>query len=913
MASGKVRVLAGTVDQIFSSAGNGFILYALAVVSTLVEFGVLAMLFTLVAGAVGVLRGALGTPTLLASDTEPEQLRSEGRHAVAAAMSVGLCCAAVIAAVSWCLATPSGYILAAATPIVLAQDILRYVAIAVDRTPVATVWDGIWCAGAVAVFLGGGLMRHVFTPAVVLTVWAGFAAAAFLGLAVTLGIRPRFEGIMRWGRTGLGDRLRFGADAGLEQLGVLLLLVAVAGFIGAEASGALRGATAVLAPVAILSAAVPLVVIPQARRGGMSGPRTWSLLVKTGALTSLLGLAVGVAVWAVPERVGALVLGDTYHTARPVILVMAIEYAASTWLFTLSTYLRARGRSSAVLTLKSVHLGIALVVCTAIAAAARSAVPVAVGLAVVTAVLALAAAAVIRPWRAPRGSSVVSGGLAARRPLPEAGPGWPHVWAAWTVVALGVVVPGLLITTTARPDDLVWLGPAAVAAVAAIRFGQLVGRGERRLYEMTFWVFTYAFMGLAALAQVREHSWPLTVARADWGTVGPATAVVGLGVAAFLAGAALDRWRERSGRPSRTRAAETGPHGGIADDLSHRRVIALAVVAILFNLLYLSRLGFGQFLLTREQAYAGFVAVWGPGPVGIFARSFAGMALLVSVVALIRLRRIARVAPTPPGRGASALTMTLLIVALVLLADTMNPVSNARYLSGTAILGVLTALGFFSTRLRFRVLALSFVGGLVVLFPLADAFRYTPGGSVKASNPLQSLLSPDYDSFAQIGNALVVADRDGIVPGRQFLGVLLWWFPRSVWPDKPLDTGIYLAQARGYPFTNLSAPLWCEAFLNGGWICVLVVFLVLGWLFRRWDRRIEMQMRLVGMPGVLGCILPFYTLILLRGSLLQAMSYLTVIIGCHLAVKRYHGPPARLVRGLPETLAPESVPIGVRS
>ncbi|XGU20949.1 hypothetical protein ACETU7_12210 [Rhodococcus sp. 3Y1] len=52
------------------------------------------------------------------------------------------------------------------------------------------------------------------------------------------------------------------------------------------------------------------------------------------------------------------------------------------------------------------------------------------------------------------------------------------------------------------------------------------------------------------------------------------------------------------------------------------------------------------------------------------------------------------------------------------------------------------------------------------------------------------------------------------------------------------------------------------------------------------DRRIELSLRQSRAPTILACILPFYLIILLRGSLLQAMSYFLVIIGCAFFVSR---------------------------
>jgi hypothetical protein len=76
----------------------------------------------------------------------------------------------------------------------------------------------------------------------------------------------------------------------------------------------------------------------------------------------------------------------------------------------------------------------------------------------------------------------------------------------------------------------------------------------------------------------------------------------------------------------------------------------------------------------------------------------------------------------------------------------------------------------------------------------------------------------------------------------------------------------------------LSAPLWSEFYINGGWLLLAVGMFIVGIVVAIADSRIEVQLLTQGSIGVLGCILPFYFMMLLRGSLLQAMSYLALVV-----------------------------------
>ena len=142
------------------------------------------------------------------------------------------------------------------------------------------------------------------------------------------------------------------------------------------------------------------------------------------------------------------------------------------------------------------------------------------------------------------------------------------------------------------------------------------------------------------------------------------------------------------------------------------------------------------------------------------------------------------------------------------------------------------------------------------------------------------MLAGDFDAFAQIVNTVELVATEGVTWGYQALGVILFWVPSSFWNSKPLDSGIVIANFKGYDFTNLSAPLWSEFYLNFGWVGVAIGMLLVGYVARRLDESSELSLRLHSEPSILACILPFYSLILLRGSLLQAVAYASVAILC---------------------------------
>jgi tryptophan-rich sensory protein len=472
--------------------------------------------------------------------------------------------------------------------------------------------------------------------------------------------------------------------------------------------------------------------------------------------------------------------------------------------------------------------------------------------------------------------------LKLRRPSRAVSPDFDHtpgritqgLVAIWVFAFAGVVAPTALVQATPPATDRLWVAALGFCVLAAARFAWIVGDGRRRLYEMTFWIYSYSFLGLAPLVQSRTRVWPGTTPDGDWSYTTKAMTVVVVGTLAFLVGVLIaERRGHQPGKPFL--------HLPSIVLLNRRVVYGVAAFSLIANLYFLSQTQIIQFTQSRYDPNVSFKDMETAASTGTIVQSLAAMSLLVAFVALVRERQLSKSGLQKGISGAVAPTTVGLVLTIIVglsLLNTLNPISNARYIAGTALLASATVLGLVATRRRFRILAVSFLMGLVFVFPFADAFRYSLQGEFKSSGVVESLNSPDFDSFAQINNAVLYVDRSGPTDGKQLLGVVAFWVPRRLWPEKPVDTGIFIARDRGYEFDNLSAPLWAELYINGGWVLLILAMGAFGAIVSRLDARTDHDLRTRGTLGILACILPFYLMILLRGSLLQAMSYLTLIV-----------------------------------
>jgi hypothetical protein len=449
-----------------------------------------------------------------------------------------------------------------------------------------------------------------------------------------------------------------------------------------------------------------------------------------------------------------------------------------------------------------------------------------------------------------------------------------------SLAVLSVGIPAFLVADVADlPRSDAWIMTLALLVWAGIRLSFLWVRGTPRLFDFFFWLFVYIFMGIAPTAQILSGLTSTTTPGVDTGLDMPTAGVVLLGVLCYEIGRLLWMLREsrRHGEGRRVAVRSVSSWG----------TVVLALISLALSGYVLSRLGAIALLGSRDAAAAARAAVW-PDPAVrsvVFASGI--YPLLVSVGALAQLRR------TASNEQSRRLALIGAVAGAAVLLLIVNPITSARYSFGTVVFALAVFAGAVATRRRARITMLAAIAGFLFVFPIADAFRRA-GGEVSTRSGFfaEYLSNPDYDAFWQVANALSYW-LDGLVtPLSQFAGSVLFWVPRALWPNKPTDTGILLAEYRGYAFDNLSAPTWAEALVNGGIIAVVIAFLLIGVVLRAMDSRTVPAFRAGGVWAIVGGILPVFMTILLRGSLLQATGALFLTIVCIMVVRGpATGPP----------------------
>jgi hypothetical protein len=190
-----------------------------------------------------------------------------------------------------------------------------------------------------------------------------------------------------------------------------------------------------------------------------------------------------------------------------------------------------------------------------------------------------------------------------------------------------------------------------------------------------------------------------------------------------------------------------------------------------------------------------------------------------------------------------------------------NPLATARQTNLVMIL----PLVYFILRMNTKLIVIFYAAlAAIIVYQPGTVNRFTGKLSVSKFIPLSQ--NGDFDAFPQISNGLYALAKGAFPIFNQIFGSVLFFIPRSIWLEKPLDTGIVVAQFHGLSFQNLSAPWVLELFINGRYPALLIgTVLVVRYLFKG-----EAQTEIVTIQSVNIIIVFGLLFILMRGSLLQA-------------------------------------------
>ncbi|MDD7331047.1 MAG: O-antigen polysaccharide polymerase Wzy [Absicoccus porci] len=229
-----------------------------------------------------------------------------------------------------------------------------------------------------------------------------------------------------------------------------------------------------------------------------------------------------------------------------------------------------------------------------------------------------------------------------------------------------------------------------------------------------------------------------------------------------------------------------------------------------------------------------------------------------------------------------------MIITGICLLVAYFPTSTARNAIAGLYFGAL--LAFFPKMKKNKWFITLYLLIFMIAFPVLNAFRTVSVLDVNISAVFRSLmsgfssewLSVDYDAYSMVALSLQYLADHGLSFGVQFLAVIFFWVPRSIWPSKPVATGQMIAQYNGWWFTNVSEPLPAEMLVNYGIVGALISAVIIGFLLGKIDlafwRNVSTNYNAVHKFDSLYYYMVGYFLFLYRGSLNSAVAYLVPFI-----------------------------------
>lgn len=330
-AGGRLAVM--TVDQMIAGASNVLIAVLAARALTAAGFGLFGLVFLIYMILVGITRALVSDPLLV----HPVESRERAGEAIGTAIVLALPLTAGLVGVGFAIRVwdrslgEALIVLAACMPLLVLQDVGRYLGFATRRPGRALILDAAWLVvmvGCVAMLM----TRHGRTLPSFIAAWAGSGAAAGALLFVWYDVRSvRLS--LRWLKETWGLAWRYLVSYTSMQGAALGMSSEVGAISGARALGGLQGVLLIVRPFTMfVTAAVGASTSEVAHAIGDRG-RIWRHALFTSALCAGAAAVNGAVMVVLPAKLGTLLLGDSWHVTHP-LLIAACAYIVCTGLLT---------------------------------------------------------------------------------------------------------------------------------------------------------------------------------------------------------------------------------------------------------------------------------------------------------------------------------------------------------------------------------------------------------------------------------------------------------------------------------------------------------------------------------------------------------------------------------------------------
>ena len=325
-AGRRLRII--TIDQAIAGASNVLIAVLAAHLLDVGSFGLFGIVFIVYVMSQGVSRALVCDPLLV------HPIEAEGRRGdvVGTSCLLGLSLAAVVALAGLGASFIDGelgaalLVLAACLPLLVLQDLGRYLAFTMQRPGQAVVLDVCWLL-LLLVAVGGLFATDTRTLAWFIAAWGGSGALSGLLLFVQhREARPHLSAT--WLRFTWGFSWRYLISYVATQGSGLAALAAVGAIAGARALGGLQGAILMVRPFQMFQAAAIAAAIGEVTRAPAGDAQIHAHALRTSAIATAVAVANTAILLLLPDGLGEIAIGDAWEAAEPLLLPVGLQIVA---------------------------------------------------------------------------------------------------------------------------------------------------------------------------------------------------------------------------------------------------------------------------------------------------------------------------------------------------------------------------------------------------------------------------------------------------------------------------------------------------------------------------------------------------------------------------------------------------------
>jgi oligosaccharide repeat unit polymerase len=221
----------------------------------------------------------------------------------------------------------------------------------------------------------------------------------------------------------------------------------------------------------------------------------------------------------------------------------------------------------------------------------------------------------------------------------------------------------------------------------------------------------------------------------------------------------------------------------------------------------------------------------------------------------------------------------LFILSIIILIIFKNPFFVKRNALGPIYLTLFFI--FYKNKFNNLKIFLFLILILTIIFPFSQAFTHnrdlvagdllnTFVTRIQTMDVKYALTSLDYDAWSNFMASIKYSEINDITYGRQLLGSVLFWFPRSIWNDKPVGSGHMVAEQMlmtkyNMWFSNLSMPFPAEGYINFGVLGIFIFSFILSIISKITDEFFQHNdLRLI-----FSLYVSFHMIFMLRGDLMK--------------------------------------------